>query len=187
MSASEGEAIRSFPELPVDDSMSYGCVFCITGREEMVARNIELVCQGVRATPVWQVKRRTSKGHTTLERKILFPGYVFVQADPDSNFTAYMPRLRVLYMLTNPDTGWRLAGRDEQFVRWVMTQNGVIEFSKAYKEGERIKIISGPLKDLEGFITRVDKRNQNGQVTLTFNGRTIKAWLGFDLVTRSDK
>lgn len=188
MPRSEGEATRFFlPDMQMDDSKSYGCVFCLTGKEEMVAHNIELVCPDVRATPIWQVKRKTNKGNTTLERKILFPGYVFIEASPLSNFASLMPRLCVLYLLSRPETGWRLTGNDEKFARWIMSQDGVIQFSKAYEEGERIKILSGPLKDLEGYITRVDKRNQNGQVTLTFDNRTIKAWLGFDLVARLDK
>lgn len=37
---------------------------------------------------------------------------------------------------------------------------------QAYKEKDRIRIVSGPLKDMEGKIKRVDKRGCSGQVIL---------------------
>ena len=39
-----------------------------------------------------------------------------------------------------------------------------------------------PLKDLEGHITRIDRRNKSGQVSITFGGKTIKIWLGFNYI-----
>jgi transcription antitermination factor NusG len=74
---------------------------------------------------------------------------------------------------------------DERFARWVFSLNGLISLSKAYREGDRVKVISGPLKDLEGNILRVDKRNQSGQVAIMFNNRMVKTWLGFELVEKS--
>ena len=76
----------------------------------------------------------------------------------------------------------RLQGGDRQFARWLFQYDGLLDFSKACREGSRIRIISGPLKDMEGKILRVDKRGRSGQVTLEFNGRTIPIWLGFELI-----
>ena len=50
------------------------------------------------------------------------------------------------------------------------------------KEGDQIRIISSPLKDMEGKIKRVDKRGMSGQVILSFYGKDIPVWLGFELV-----
>ena len=46
-----------------------------------------------------------------------------------------------------------------------------------------MKIVSGPLKDKEGRIQRVNKRGLSGQVLLSFNGSSIPVWLGFELIT----
>jgi transcription antitermination factor NusG len=51
-------------------------------------------------------------------------------------------------------------------------------------EGERVRIASGPLKDLEGYIVRIDKRNRSGQVMLMFNNRTVKVWLGYEMIEK---
>lgn len=87
--------------------------------------------------------------------------------------------IRVLAM----DNGrWRLQGDDERFARWVFQHDGLLGFSQAYKENDEIRIISGPLKEMEGKIKRVDKRGMSGQVVLSFHGKEIPVWLGFELV-----
>ena len=164
---------------------AYGCVFCITGKEEIVVGNIEKNCPGVHATAVRQVKRRTENGRTSLITQIVFPGYIFLEAEPGNEYVFRIPKDGALRLLTSLDHTWQLYGSDERFARWVFSLNGLISLSKAYKEGDRVKVISGPLKDLEGYILRVDKRNQSGQVSLMFNNRTIKTWMGFELVERS--
>jgi transcriptional antiterminator NusG len=164
---------------------AYGCVFCITGKEEVVASNIQKDCPGVNATAVRQVKRKTVNGSTSLVTQIVFPGYVFLKSEPGNEYVFRIPKDGALKLLTTSDRTWQLYGADERFAMWVFSLNGLISLSKAYQEGDRVKVISGPLKDLEGYILRVDRRNQSGQVALMFNNRLVKTWLGFELVERS--
>lgn len=53
---------------------------------------------------------------------------------------------------------------------------------QAYKEKDRIRIVSGPLKDMEGKIKRVDKRGCSGQVILSFHDKVVPVWLGFEII-----
>ena len=69
-----------------------------------------------------------------------------------------------------------------RFARWLLGYDGLLSFSQAHREGDSIRILRGPLKDMEGRIVRVDKRGRSGQVLLNFNGREIAVWLGFELV-----
>ena len=159
----------------------YGCLFCVTGREREVARNVELLWPGVIACAVCILKRRTCQGIKRLEPEILIPGYVFFCAPADYMDFSPWPS-DVWKMLRSLDGSWRLAGTDEAFARWLLQHDGEIGLSKAYEVGERIHIHSGPLKDMEGYITRIDRRNRSGQVCLTINGREIRAWLGFEML-----
>lgn len=165
---------------------AYGCVFCVTGRETAVARSIENDFQGVRATAVLQVKRRSVNGVTSLMTQVVFPGYVFLEAEPDDESVPRIRREGMFRLLTTSERTWQLYGNDRRFAEWIFSQNGLIELSKAYREGDRIRIVSGPLKDLEGHILRVDRRNRSGQIALTLQNRLVKAWLGFEYVDRID-
>lgn len=187
---SEGEAMHEETE---KDSLSpynagnsqdtsYGCLFCITGKEQGVAEQIQTTCPNVHATTMRQLKYRTCKKIKTREEAILLPSYVFFEAPSSMEPSIEFPRQNVIRILAMDNGIWQLQGEDERFVKWLFQYNGLLGISKAYKEGDRIRIISGPLKDMEGKIKRVDKRGMSGQVVLSFYGKDIPVWLGFELV-----
>ena len=184
----EGEAMHEETENGLffgDDGaqpMSYGCLFCMTGKEKSVAEQIQMRCPNVCATAMRQLKYRTCKNVKTQEEAILFPGYVFYKAPSSMEPFIEFPTQNIIRILTLGSGIWQLQGEDERFVKWLFRYDGLLGFSQAYKENDQIRIISGPLKDMEGKIKRVDKRGMSGQVTLSFYGKDISVWLGFELV-----
>lgn len=87
----------------------------------------------------------------------------------------------ILRILTK-DGSWHLHGDDAQLVQWLIEHDGLLGMSKAYAKGTRVIIKSGPLKELEGIITKVDRHNRNGMVTLDLFGRRMSVWLAFELM-----
>ena len=186
---SEGEAMlepmEKRPSACGDDQsqdLAYGCLFCKTGIELSGAEQIQVTCPNVRATTMRQLKYRTCKKVKTQEEAILLPSYVFFEAPSSMEPSIEFPTQNVIRILAMDSGIWQLQGEDERFVRWIFQYDGLLGFSKAHKEGDRIRIISGPLKDMEGKIKRVDKRGMSGQVILSFYGKDIPVWLGFELV-----
>lgn len=168
--------------MPFEHVKDYGCVFCVTGKEESVAKGIAHVCPGIRVTAAYQEKFKSVNGVKSKVKALMLPGYVFFEADADAEIVSQFPRIGIIRILTDDNRDWRLKGEDYDFARWLFTNEGLIGFSTAYREGEQIRFLSGPLKDMEGMICRVDKRGRSGQVAVKFDGREIKLWLGFDLV-----
>lgn len=162
------------------DQLLYGCVFCMTGKEIEIAQRIEEDWPGVSARAVRVLKRRTKKGVKTTGFEVAIPGYVFFRAE--EGFVPYGYPMRGWHLLRENDGGWRLYDRDEQFARWLFVHDGDIGMSKAYQVGDRVQIQQGPLKELEGFIRKIDKRNQSGKVEITVNGNTFQVWLGYELL-----
>ena len=170
----EGEAL---PE-----KRAYGCLFCITGKEKVVAEELECVCPGIRAIAARQEKHKSVKGRKMKTEAVFLPSYVFFEAPWSFQPVEAFPHDNIIRVLTVERGIWQLSGEDEHFARWLFSYNGLLEFSKAYREGSKVRIASGPLKDMEGRIQRIDKRGRSGQVVLEFNGKTMPVWLGFDLL-----
>lgn len=164
------------------EDAAYGCIFCITGKEQIVADQIQLACPEVCAVTMRQLKYRTHKKVKTREEAIVFPGYVFFRAPSYVEPIHRFPRKNIIRVLTLDDGRWQLTGEDKSFVRWLFQYNGLLGFSQAYKENDRIRIVSGPLKDMEGKIKRVDKRGCSGQVILSFHDKEVPVWLGFEII-----
>lgn len=163
----------------------FGCLFCATGRERDAARKIEMWWPGVKARAVSAVRRRTSAGVKYLEEAVILPGYVFFRADDAFEPTFPLPE-GIWRIVRTVDGDCRLTGRDQWFARWMLDQDGVIGLSAARQEGTKVRVQQGPLKDLEGYIVKIDRRNRSGQIALTVNGRELKVWLGFEWLEDQD-
>ncbi len=176
------EAASAFQDDDNDSGTSYGCVFCLTGKERQVAEMIRLACPEAEAITMRKTRYRTCRKVKTLEEVIVMPSYVFFKAPSETEPLVRFPHQDVIRILTTDHGEWRLSGADEQFVKWLFHYHGLLGLSQAFKEGDRIRIVSGPLKDMEGKITRVDKRGCSGQVVLSFNGKDIPVWLSFEMI-----
>lgn len=162
--------------------LCYGCLFCKTGAEARLAETLMQRDAEVRAIVPMKKRVRRSGGKATDELVVLFPGYLFFAAYGD--FKAYtLARNDDAYrlLLTDKDD-WRLMGRDRELVKSFFDNGGIIDLSKAYYEGGRIRIIDGFLKDYEGQIIRVNRRNRTAQIKLDISGSATTLWLGFELI-----
>lgn len=175
------EAETAFCGLDSSENIAYGCLFCLTGKEKSVVDRIQAFCPEIRAITMRKIKYRTCRKVKRTEEDIVLPSYVFFRAPSYSESVLNLPRENIIRMLTK-DGDWRLHDADEEFVRWLFRYDGLLSLSKAYREGDRIRIASGPMKDMEGKIRRVDKRGLSGQVIFSFDGREIPVWLSFELI-----
>ena len=166
---------------------AFGCLFCTTGKEQTVIRNLQTVCPEIRALTAMQEKFKSTQGKKTKIVENFLPGYVFFSGPADLAPQASFPRDYLIRILYREERVWQLSGEDERFAQWLFEQDGLLKFSKAYQEGQIIRIISGPLKDLEGQIRKIDRRGHSGEVVLEFQGRQISVWLGFDLIGKSEE
>lgn len=167
---------------PIPQEMEYGCLFCVSGKENQVAERICAECPNVRAVAMRVEKYKSDHGRKSRVETVVLPGYVFFHAPTQTEPRRCFPADHLIRVLTSDEGEWRLRGEDARFAGWIFRYDGLLSFSRAHREGERIRITGGPLKDMEGQIVRVDKRGRSGQVRLSFNGREIRVWLGFELV-----
>ena len=85
------------------------------------------------------------------------------------------------FKILNPknDDG-KLVGYDLKYDLRMLQAGGIVDMSKAIKENDRVKIVSGPLKEVEAKIIKMDPRNRNAKVVVDFMGRSTEIWLPFE-------
>lgn len=165
---------------PTGTERAYGCVFCETGREMAVAEQIQRQCERVRARAVRQEKYHSHEGRKSKVISTILPGYVFIEAPQDFEMSL-LPREFVYRVLTAGET-WKLIGSDRAYAEMIFRYDGLLRFSQALWEGERVRIVSGPLKDMEAQIVRIDRRGRSGQVKMNICGKSFLVWLAFEWV-----
>lgn len=163
---------------------AYGCIFCRTGSEKLLAESLEREYPGIRVLAAAK-KRMRRQGKMLIEEQVsLFPGYLFFQAERNLEVGNMIRREDVFRILRDSQGSWQLHGEDADFARALFEQDGVIGLSKAYYEGDRIRITDGMLKMYEGRILRVNRRSNTAQVSVGIAGQEVTLWLGFELIDK---
>jgi len=112
----------------------------------------------------------------------LLPGYIFAYSKTQLDARRVCDLPHIQKVLRYADGSTALCGRDQAFADWLMQHNGIVGVSSAILEGDHVKVVSGPLKDLEGMIVKVDKRKQIAKVAFTTCGSIKHFWLSFEIL-----
>ncbi len=167
----------------------------VSGQEKRTAFLIEqAVSDGVLEKCIIPMRRLRKKfqgaWHEVTER--LFPGYVFMITDqPQALYEEVkgIPALtRILgrcgeYFTPLSDTDIRMIEK----LRKGMEDDGNLEVEISrivMEEGKRIRILSGPLKNLEGQIRKVNLHKRIAEVEMEFMGSRPVVYLGVEMVEK---
>jgi len=91
----------------------------------------------------------------------------------------------VRFLKTNQDIR-PLEGEDLELVRHFLSFGEIVEQSKVtFDVNNRIVVQEGPLKGLEGRITKVDKRKGRAKVQLDMYDNSFRIDLGFEVLAES--
>lgn len=164
------------------EQFNFGCVFCAVGREDNIAGYIRQRHPQIETLPVAQMKHRSLNGQRSHTRHIMLPGYIFLRTK-ESVLPMELTRIPgVLRILCEEDRDWQLKRENRAFAKWVYDCCGLIEVANAYVEDEKVCIVDGPLREQQGNILKVDKRNRNCLVELRFNDTSFRVWIAFDYI-----
>ncbi len=159
------------------------CVSCNNGSEKRVAERLRSALNKEVIFPVRVMKKR--KAREWSEEEIpLTPGYVFIYSDSEVNLEN-AKKSGVHRVLSYGEDFKELHGGDFEFAMWVLRYEGRVQVSRALIEGEKVRIIIGPLTDSYVRITRIDRHKRRAKVEFLFAGREQSTWLSFDWITRT--
>jgi transcriptional antiterminator NusG len=113
----------------------------------------------------------------------IFPSYLFLQCsslDPGL-FTALRQTPGFIRFLPTNEAAVPLEANDQELLTHFLGFGEVVEKSSAYfDENQRIRVVSGPLKSLEGKIIRVDRRKGRARVRLEMYEDSFEVDFGFE-------
>ncbi|MBR4471131.1 MAG: hypothetical protein IKS54_07490 [Erysipelotrichaceae bacterium] len=154
--------------------------FTLSGKEEDLAEELNGKYEDIYCLVLRRMVHRSDHGKKWDEQSIMIKGYVFIYVP--SNYD-----IRYIRSDNNPykilrwklDLG-KLFGDDLAYATWVLKQDGLIGISKAVKVNQKVKIVEGPLAEMEGYIVKYSPRNRNCLVELEFMNQKVSTWLPFE-------
>ena len=129
-----------------------------------------------------QVRLKKYKGEWRRERRPLYSGYVFmVTRDPEALDKALIKVPGRHRLLKADDIILTVSEEEKEFLKRLGGSENLVDISVGYKEGDRIKILSGPMVGLEGDIIHVDRHKRLVTINVSLFGRSVKTTLGLEL------
>jgi len=158
------------------------CLFTLQGIELNIAEELNATYDYLIATPLTKMSHRSNKGHKYDIQEVLLGGYIFVFLKKNYDINHVKSVKNYFRVLERQNDDGRLYGNDLKYAEWVLEKEGTISVSEAIKLNGKVKIISGPLKDIEGHIIEYSKRNRNCKIEIDFLGQHINTWLPFEYI-----
>lgn len=128
------------------------------------------------------VRLKKYKGEWRRETRPLYSGYVFmVTKDPKALDKALIKVPGRHNLLKADDIILTVNDEEKTFINRIAGRDNIVDISVGYKEGDRIKIVSGPMLGLEGDIVHVDRHKRLVTINVSIFGRNVRTTLGLEL------
>ena len=129
---------------------------------------------------------RHRAGEWVKAQEILFPGYLFVVTSDPGELFARLANVPAFTRLLGSDEGFVPLADDEVKLIHAFSGDGhIIEMSEGVIEGDRVRILRGPLRDRDAIIRKIDRHKRAAYVTMFLMGRETNVKLGLEIVRKS--
>lgn len=156
----------------------------------------KMISDGILENCFVPMRRRTKKFHGTWHEvtEQLFPGYVFLISEQPQLLYEELKKIPVLTRMLGRCEEYFVPLSEEDVRIMKKLQDGFGERGKpeaeiseiALEEGNRIRVLSGPLVNLEGQIKKVNLHKRTAAVEIEFMGRKTVVYLGVEIVEKME-
>ena len=175
------ELIKKKKEIEKSNYDAY-CFYVLSGTETTICNELNNNYENILALPILKIEHRSKNGEKYDVETPLLPGYIFAFVPENDNIFEFKTSQYYFRVLDKENDYGKLYGDDLEYANWVKSTNGIIPVSEAIKIDNKVKIISGPLKKLEGKIVKYDKRNRNCLIEVEFLNKITNVWLPFEYI-----
>ena len=134
----------------------------------------------------YRIKRHYLGSTSRLVKIILFPSYIFIETEKIKEFVnniKWFPGFNVV--LHMDDIYCPLYKHEELLLLKLINDHDIIDISEGYMEGDTVRVTSGPLVGMEGYIKRIKRRQGAAIIEMNIFNRVTEVSLGLDLITKS--
>ena len=136
--------------------------------------------------------RRKYRGKWVEVHEKLLPGYVFVTTECAEELYIQLRKIPLFTRLLGKDAEnfVRLSDEEEQWLDMLLGQmpsgekNEVGLSQIAFGEGSEIRIVSGPLKDMQGMVKKINLHKRIAEIEVPFMGGKRVVFLGIEMADK---
>ena len=174
--------------------MDFYIIQVATGQEKAFIQNVEKLAPELfkRHNFIYLTRELTIRrqGKWLKEELPVFPSYIILQTNNliDSNTVNELKKIPDFYHFLNTNTDiTALNGQDLFIIQHFLGLGPKIGPSLVcFDQNDRICVIEGPLKGIEGQIIKVDRRKQRAKIAVDFGGTAHTMDLSFEDISKRE-
>ncbi|MCD8242187.1 MAG: antiterminator LoaP [Lachnospiraceae bacterium] len=129
---------------------------------------------------------RKYAGEWHKQKKLLFPGYVFVITGQVDSLYLELKKVKTLTkILGDKDCFIPLSEGEVEFLRGFGGEEQLVGMSVGFIENDKVTITSGPLAGKEGCIRKIDRHKRTAKIQVEMFGQVIDATVGLEIVRKT--
>ena len=160
-----------------------------TGTEESVRKQ----CEGLvdhhameRCFIPYQEQLKRYMGQWHKEMMPLFPGYVFADSQDVDLLFGELKRVTGLTKLLGTGSAIvPLTSEEIAILKRLGKEEQIVTISKGLIADNQVKILEGPLKELEGAICKIDRHRRKAWLELVMFGRIQRVEVGLEILEKN--
>lgn len=161
-------------------------IWTTTGREEQCRVMIEKKCNPETyercVIPKNSIQKYIKGKWVTTEYK-LFPSYLFVKSEEIDALAQELRKVTgFLQVLQNDEIFLPISPEEEKFLQRFLETEEVLPESYGVKEGDKVRILEGPLVGMEGLIKFIDRHKRMAVLEAELFGRRVEMKMGLEVV-----
>lgn len=160
-----------------------------TGAEENILRQCQkLMTKAVlpRCFIPYYEERKNIRGEWRTQRKVLFPGYLFVITERMSE--VYEQLRKVIGYTRMIGVGEEIIPLTEEEVAFLESFGGkeqIVGMSEGVIENSKVIVHSGPLQGKEGYIRKIDRHKRRAWLEVPLFGRVQRIQVGLEILSKT--
>lgn len=166
------------------DFTGWYALFVLTGEEDNVKERLRYRFEDRYRIVVPKRKLRERKDGTWHDAvRVLFPGYVLVNGQIGiEQYQRFKDVPGLIKLLGSGYEPTRINEREIDIISRLVINDDIIGFSDILVENGAIRVVDGPLLDMEGLIVSIDRRKSRAKVKLHFLGEERTVELGVSVL-----
>lgn len=163
-----------------------------------LARNEKLLEERIRSdidknlySKCWmpvRIERQKHKGELKDIVKPLFPGYIFMDTDTPAEAEQAIDKLHgqtgIIGFLKNDGVYLTLMSWEREIIERLTGDDGIAGVSIGVISDKKLRVLSGPLKGMEQYVTRIDRHSRKAYLSMQLFGELRHFELSLQVVEK---
>lgn len=132
------------------------------------------------------------RGIVKKEKKVVFPGYVFITSSLDNETFILKCRnlvshSKVLMRILCYGDSWCAALHEEdiRLLKLLWAEQNCLEASRGMMEGDQVKIVEGPFAGKESLIKKINRHKRQAVIEIPFMGESRLITVGLEVIVKN--